>query len=217
MSIALVLALVTTQAGEVKASFLLTMTSTDSTASLGGTGAFDVTLTNDAGASSSASVAAFAFDISLPSTSGITLTGVTEPADATFIFNGNNFGLTPPGAVVTSSRAYGNDLALTGATTISAGQTFVLVHVAYSVASNAPSSPVPITINLIPPSPNIVGGSYVTDGSGTDLKFGTGTGQITINGINPAPVPEPSTLGMGGIAAMALTGFWARRRRNSAV
>ena len=126
-------------------------------------------------------------------------------------------GLNPPGAVVTASRTYGNDITFVGSTNMTPGQTFVLVHVTYSVASNAPSSPVPVSINLNPPPPNTLGGTYVTDGNGNDLLFTIGTGNITLTGVNPSPVPEPSTLGTGGIAAMALTGFWARRRRNASV
>ena len=213
MSIALMLGLLTTQAGEAHAAFLLSMTSTNSSAPVGGTGSFDVTLTNSVGATSSVDVAGFSVDLTVPAGNGITFTGVTEPSNATFIFNGNNFGLTPPGTFVTPTEVQGNDFALVGATTLAPGSTFVLVHVTYSVAANATTTPVPVSIINV--------GTFTTlaDNSNPskNLQFTVGTGLITLTGINPTPVPEPSTLGMGVIATIAFTGLSARRRRNSSV
>jgi len=218
-SIALMIATLSSLAGEARAGYLLSMTSTNSNAAPGGTGSFDLTLTNSSAATSSASVAAFSFDLSLPTGSGIKFTSVTEPADSSFIFFNNHYGLNPPGALVSDLEVTGSDLAVTGATTMNPGATFVLVHVTYSVDANASNSPVPITINRNPPPPNMTGGTFVTDGASpaNDLLFTIGTGQITLTGVNPSPVPEPSALGMGATAAFVLGGFLIRVRRTKTI
>ncbi len=196
--------------GDVKAGFLLSMTVNSSTTAVGANGSFEISLSNDALATSNAFVAAFSVDVTVPVGSGITFTGANETTTDPFIFTGNNFGLL---STVTPNEVIANDLAFSGFTTITPGAKVGLINVTYSVAPSASSTP--ITVSIV----NVGTFTTLADGGipSQNVVFTPVNGPINITGISGNPVPEPSSLLMGATAVVVGAGFWRSRRQSAKV
>lgn len=194
--------------GDAKAGFLLSMTVNSSTTAVGTTGAFEVSLSNSSLATSSASVAAFSIDVTVPTGSGITFTGANETTTDPFIFGVNNFGLF---STVTALEVTANDFTISGSTTIAPGAKVGLINVTYSVAPSASSTP--ITVSIV----NVGTFTTLADGSNPaqNVVFTPVNGPINLTGIIGNPVPEPSSLLMGATAIVVGAGFWRSRRQTA--
>jgi hypothetical protein len=175
------------------------------TASAGSTGnTLEVDVTNTG--PSSVDVAAFSFEISVPSASGVTLTGADiNTSLATYIFDGNS-AQGPNIATATGTTLDASDNAASGSTTLGAGVTLGLGRVFFDVASSA-SGVVPVTLSDFP-------ATSLTAPTGDNIPINTLTnGTITIT--SPAAVPEPSTLVSASVLGI-LGGAWLIRRQGRA-
>jgi len=177
--------------------------------SAGGTGAFDVVL-SDAAGGTGVTVGGFDFDVEVAATSGITLTGAdtSVPSVPGYIFSGNSlFGpdLTDLGSTPTDLMA--SDIAASGIGYILAGGGSIdLGEVLFDVSPTAPTEMADV---------QFVSGIFNTDLSdpnGVNITINTETGG-TIDIIGAA-VPEPSTLIMllGAIPFALLIGLRTQHR-----
>ena len=174
---------------------------TNSSAGAGGTGSFDVALSDTGG---TLQVGGFSAELSVPGASGVKFTGVnTSTAAATpYIFGTLQ---TPPLSFDTfpntSFTASDTDATAPGFVTLNPGDLVGLAHVSYSVAAG--TAPGPVTVSFVGP------GTSLSDVNGGAIAFTTTNGTITV----AQAVPEPSSLllaSIGGGAAM-LFGLWRRR------
>jgi hypothetical protein len=167
----------------------------------GGSGAFDVLVTNNSGGT--INLAGFSFEVDTTDTD-ITLNGSTINTSTPYIFAGNSgFGptlnLDSPGQVMD-----GEDIAATpnSFTAVADGATYGLGNVTFSVSlTAAPGSIATLTIN---PDPAF---TSLTDDGGNPVSFNSTTGTITVS-----IVPEPSTW---LLIAAATPLLWLGRRRRS--
>ena len=181
-------------------------------AAQGGTGAFDVVVTDNG--PGSLSIAGFAFEISAGA--GVTFTsadfntGVTYP----YIFLGDSFDQndTPPDPLFSQlAPLKAGDGTFDGAgITLISGQSFGLGDVLFSVSPTAALGPV--TISFIG-TPAVADGNNLSDAGGNSIPVSTFSSG-TIN-ITAASVPEPSSILLTLAGAGALAG-WARRKRRVA-
>ncbi len=196
--------------GDVKAGFLLSMTVNSSTTAIGTNGFFEISLSNDALATSSAFVREFSVDVAVPVDSGIVFIGEDEATTDPFIFGNNHLGLTlfGPGNEVT-----GTDRAFNVSHRIFPGDKVGLFNVKYFVFPSASSTP--ITVSIL----NVGTFTTLTDDGipPQSLVFTPVNGLINITGIVGNPVPEPSTLLMGATAIVVGAGFWRSRRQSAKV
>jgi hypothetical protein len=110
-----------------QAAFVLDMTVQNATVSAGGAGSFDVVLRNDASATQSVSIAGFSIDLTIPSGTGISLTGANDLTSAPYIFAGNSLGFL---AAVTATEVQANDFAAASGTLLApGGATVGLAHI----------------------------------------------------------------------------------------
>jgi hypothetical protein len=175
----------------------------------GSTGdAFNVTLTNTG--SSSVSIGAFAFELTA-SSSYVSLTQATTATSSPYIFAGSSaFGPTIsvspptlPGQTILASDV----TTLVSGVTVGSGSTVGLGHVLFNVASNAPTSVVPVTFLVYPDT-------SVTDATGDNLSITSYlSGTIDIQGGTGPVAPEPSTFTIFAIGAGLAAVFGIARRK----
>jgi hypothetical protein len=190
-------------AGAKQARADLLMQVSDSTALVGGTGSFEVSLTSTGG---SFDVAGFSFELSVLGASGVTFTGVdTSTVINPYIFG--TFQSPPPFSFDTfpntSFTASDVDFALPGFTTLNSGDTFALGRVTYQIAANA--TPGPATVSFL----DLGVATSLSDVTGASIAFTTSNGTID---IRPNGVPEPSTL---LVTAIGMSSAWVFRRRRA--
>ena len=173
----------------------------NSTTAAGGTGSFDVVLT-DTGPINSFQVGGFSVELLVAAGTGIHFTAVdTNTVAAPYIFGTYQSGPAPfsfdtfPNTEFTASDS---TAVAPGYVTVNPGDTFGLAHVSYSVDPGTPSEMVPVMLQ------DIGGGTSLSDGNGAPLDFTTTTGIIT--------VPESSALMMSGVIATGI-GIALYRRR----
>jgi hypothetical protein len=172
--------------------------------SIGNTLEIDLTNTGPA-----VNVAGFSFEISVPTSSGVTFTGADTSTSATYIFAGNSlFGpiisSSPPGTTLDAG-----DLAATlgSFTTVGPGATtFGLGLVSFDVAGSATGT---ATVSF---NSSI---TTLTAPDGSNIPINTlNNGTITIQ--SPSPVPEPATffpvaLGLLGLSCLTWRKHWRAR------
>jgi hypothetical protein len=154
-----------------------------SSAPVGGTGSFDVDISN-IGGSSSFQVAGFSVELMVASSSGITFTSADVNTTSPYIFGTLQ---TPP---LTSNSFPNTDFIATDSsqtspffTTLNVGDQFGLVHVSYAVASNATTGP--FTVSIL----GLGATSEFLDLGGNTIPFTPTNGTITLTAV-----PEPSSL-----------------------
>jgi len=176
----------------------LVVSTTPVTVSQGGSGYFDVLLTNDS--SPDRTLAAFSLDLQLGA--GVLATAVDSmTAAAPYVFGTDGTGdLTfdplPASAVSISDL----DLSLDGFVTIAAGQTVGLARVAYQVAANAPTGPLTVSFANGPVT-------LLLSGSGPAypdnlVTITPGDFDVT-QGSTAVPEPSTSLLLLSGLGLMA--------------
>jgi hypothetical protein len=150
----------------------------------GGTGAIDVTLREAASATQSISIGGWSIDLTIPSGTGVSLTGASNSTATGYIFAGNSLGFL---STVTATEVQANDFAVTGGTLLTPGGPSVgLAHITFAAAPG--TRPVIVPLTLV----DYQGGTSLSDAAGNNLAF------TIVNGI--VAVPEPSTLALGGTA-----------------
>jgi hypothetical protein len=179
------------------------------TASPGTIGGFDVDLVNNS--ASAVTIASFNVDVLLTDTTNVVFSAIHNSTTAPYIFSIT--GSTPPGFIggLLPMEAAGQDVAATGGPVVNPGETWGLAHVSYLVDPAAPlGTIIPVALELTPVFLPPPGGTRLFDPTGAPIPFNMVNGTITVGTLG---VPEPSSLVMAGVAALAGLGAWARRRR----
>jgi hypothetical protein len=156
----------------------------------------------------SVDIAAFSFEISVASSSGVTFTGAdTSTSLATYIFAGNSF-LGPNIAFNTGTTLDAGDIAVTGFTTLGTGDTLGLGLVSFDVAAGTSLGPVTVSLTGYP-------FTGLTDADQSNVPIDTlNNGTITI--IPAGVVPEPSSLILGIIGLLSAACLVRTRRQSAA-
>ena len=148
----------------------------------------------------SVDIASFSFEISVPSSSGVTFTGADISTSlATYIFAGNSF-FGPNIAFGTGTTLDAGDIAVAGSTTLGTGATLGLGLVSFDVAAGTTLGPVTVSLTGYPFT-----GLTAPDQSNVPIDT-LETGTITISG---GAVPEPSSLILGMLGLLGAA--WAVR------
>jgi hypothetical protein len=172
----------------------LIVTAGSATIAAGGSGAFDVTLTNSG--PSAALINTFAFDATVNNTF-VSLTDATTATAAPYIFGVNGIlgsDLTGPNSGQ-SINVF--DSLVSGNVSVAAGASVGLGHVLFTVAQGSATGPFTITLSA----------TSVSDAAGVVTNPGLTNGQITVT----SGVPEPST--WLTLAGALFAGVTLRRRR----
>ncbi len=184
--------------GIARGDVILDMIVENATATPGGTGSFDVVLQNDATSTANAVIGGFSIDLTIPGSTGGTLTAVDDATTSTYIFTGNSFGFS--GTVASSTEITANDLANSGGTTLTPGDIFGLAHISFAVAAGTPDGMVLVSLIGYPDATSL------SDADGNPLAFTIVNGQINV-------IPEPSSLVLLLTAAVAGVGCrWLHRK-----
>jgi MYXO-CTERM domain-containing protein len=187
----------------------LTLGTSPTSAVAGGSGAFDITLTDVAG---SFNVAGFTFGISVAPSSGVTFTGADMNTAARYIFFGNSLDdifsqpLSTSTFPTTDVNAF--DVAFIGGTTVSAGDVFALGDISYAVAPG--TAPGPVTVDFV----GVGSFTSLSDSSGNAVAFTTNDGTIEVNS-SLASTPEPGAYAIFASLGLAGVTFLRRRRHES--
>ena len=192
----------------------LMISGTNSNASAGGTGVFDIELSNtELAGGSSFAVSAFTFDISISPGSGIQFTdavntGTTNP----YIFAGNSFA-DASGAPLSFDPFPNTGFIAFDATndfsdvTVAPGDTFALARVSYSVAASATSGSFNVQFGLF---------TELADSIGNLVPIESAIGpQITVSGGSTPTVPEPASVIIWILCGICLaaSGWYSPKRR----
>jgi hypothetical protein len=170
-----------------RAELVLNMIVTNSSATPGSPGSFDVILENATSSTQDVTVGGFNIDVLLANTDKVTLTKIDTNTALPYIFTSTgSFGFQEA-VLGNGSEVTGNDLALPplNGMTLTPGQSFGLAHVSYQVAANATGGDVSV------PLVGIGSGTALADENGVPIvDFSTQAGTISIL----ASVPEPSSV-----------------------
>jgi len=190
----------------------LVMSIEDLTGPTGGAGTFEVLLTStEAVGGQSFDVAAFSFQLTVPTTAGVQFTaGSTATVAARYLFDGTGTATFDPRFTLAnvpppSNTVVGSDTEWTySSITVGPGDVYSLGLISYSVAPNAPSADV--QISFIPPGTSLAGES-----GGIDFTSDAAAGVIHV------AVPEPSSLVLaaGALGIMLLSRGYQQARRRS--
>jgi hypothetical protein len=155
-------------------------------------------------------IAAFSFEISVPSGSGVTFTGAdTSTSMNPYIFTGNSFfgpQIGTPSGTPLGTTLDASDLATSGSTTLSTGETLALGRVSFDVAGSAPNGPVTVSFSGFVPA-------SLSDPNQNTIPIDTLTnGTIT---ISQGAVPEPSSLVSATLGVLGAA--WLIRRMRATV
>ena len=164
----------------------LVVSATNPTTAAGGSGSFDILLTNtDA---SSVDISSFNTAVEVASNSGLTFTTADNGTTPGYIFGTVQNG---PLGLISGSSITLADFLTTGAQTVGAGATVGLAHVLYTLAFNTPvSTPIAITFTA--------DGTQIYDASlGEILPLTLQGGTITVTAV-----PEPGTLALAGVVSV---------------
>lgn len=179
----------------------------------GGTGSFDVVLTDVAG--SGVTVGGFDFEVVVETpASGVSFTNANTLTSGTYIFSGNSlFGPTLADLGSTSTDLSASDVALNpgSGTNLVAGESVDLGSVSFSVSASAPTETVSIDFGAFTDlSDNSFPANSIRISSVTD-------GTLSIAGTSTA-VPEPSSaaLLLCGLLALWFLGQRVERREGFA-
>ncbi len=189
----------------------LSLGTAPSSALAGGTGSFDVTLTDVGG---SFDVAGFSFELTVPGGSGLMFTNADMSTVGPLIFAGNSFDtfFSVPFSLSTfpTTDVNGSDLANSGSTTLSTGSVFDLGNIDYSVAPG--TAPGPVTVSIILAN----GNTSLSDSNGDPVAFSAVPGEITVDSPGSA-TPEPGAFAMLAGLGVSAAGFLHRRKRRREV
>ncbi len=157
--------------------------------------------------SSSVDIAAFSFEISVASSSGVTFTGADiNTTYYPYIFAGNS-GFGPQIATMTGTTLDASDLAATGSTTLAGGSILGLGLVSFDVASSAPNGPVVVSLTPYP-------ATSLTDPNVNNIPIDTlNNGTIM---ISQGSIPEPSSLVSATLGLLGAAWLIRRMRATSA-
>ncbi len=194
----------------------LVMSIEDLTGPTGGAGTFEVLLTStEAAGGQSFDVAAFSFQLTVPTTAGVQFTaGSTATVAAPYLFDGTGTAtvdptftlanVPPPKTTVTGSDAEWTYRSIA----VAPEAVFSLGLISYSVGPSAPGGDVPISF--------ISSGTSLSNASGTEIDLTTDdhAGVIHITGT---AVPEPSSLVLvaSAIGMMLLSRGYQQARKRS--
>lgn len=188
--------------GAARADLVLSMT--PGSANAGGSGSFDVVLTDTGG---NFNVAGFNFEITT-SNADVTFTDITiDTVAASYIFAGDSLLAAPvTGSILenppsTAQDAQAGDVPADSASmAIANGDEFGLGHVLFTIAPGASTGPVSIDFGSA---------TSLSDQSGAAIAFDTSGGMLTVTGGTIA-TPEPAMTGVLGLAL--IIGLIYRRR-----
>ena len=176
----------------------LVISATNPTTQAGGSGWFDILLTNTD--TSSIDISAFNTEVEVASNSGLTFSDADASTTPGYIFGSVQNG--PLGTISGFSITLADYLA-SGSQTVGAGAIVGLGHVTYTLASSTPAG-VPIAITFS------TGGTQIYDaGLSEILPLTLQGGTIT---VTPAAVPEPGTMVLAGLVCGLGGGLVALRR-----
>ena len=199
-----VLTLLVAAAPAASAMPIITVQSTE--ALFGGSGGFDVTLSNPG--PTAITVGGFSIQLSVPGGSGVGFTGVnTNPTTAPYIFSGT--GVVAIFGVPFSFDAFPNNSFIASdvefvfpGITLGAGDTFGLGHITFDV-----SSPPAKVGDVIPVT--LGGMTALSDEFGNDIPFTGANGTITIT-------PEAASLLIWATVTVCGGLVWTRWRKRGA-
>ena len=153
-------------------------------------------------------IAAFAFEVSVPASGGVTFTGadINTTVD-TYIFAGNS----AQGPIITAANTGtvldASDNAVSGSTTLGTNSTLALGRVFFDVESGASAGPVIVSLTPFP-------FSSLTDPNLNNIPIDTlNNGTITI--LPSTSVPEPSGLISATLGLLGSAWFIRTRRRTA--
>lgn len=176
----------------------LVMQVQNTAAAPGSTNSLNVFLTDTGG---TFQIGGFTLEVSVPSGSGVTFTGATTNTTPAYIYGTLQ---SPPFTFNTfpntDTTVSDTDFSAPGYVTMTSGESVGLGDFGYSVASGTATGP--ITVTIVP------AGTSLSDGNGNSISFTSMNGIITV-----APIPEPGTLLLCGLAGFG--GLMVRRRARS--
>jgi hypothetical protein len=185
----------------------------------GGSGVFDVLLTDsDPGGSTSYQVAAFSYE--LTTTSDITFGSAT--ADSTGA-SGNSYIFTPVVFTNITSSNTGQDLIAgdadfadaSGYKTLNPGDTYSVGDISYTVAAGAtPGGSIPVSFANV--SPSGTQATSLSDPNGNLFPVTATDGSISVS-PSVSVAPEPSSVATFGVVALFAAGLVFKARRRQAV
>jgi hypothetical protein len=177
----------------------------ESVATPGGTGGFDVVLSDTGG---TFAISGFQVELSVPGASGVHFSGVnTSTTTAPYLFGAPQMApLSFDAFPNTNFTASDSDVTKPFSVTLNTSDKFGLMHVSYTVDAGTPGTPIPVSI--------VTGGTFLFDNA---TPFPNPIPYTPLNGtITTVAIPEPSTVvttAIGASCVAAASWLRARRRR----
>jgi hypothetical protein len=192
----------------------LVFSTTPTSALPGGTGTFEILLTDTDGAGSSAyDVGLVNFDLKADSTSGIQFTAADTNTTTPYIFYGNSGDITNGFPLSSDSfpttEVDGGDNTIGSPTTMNPGDVYGLANITYTVSPGAALGPAALTFE------DVGGGTVAEQSDETALPSAAMNSTITVGPANAA-VPEASSLALLSLALLPLGLLAAKRHRKHA-